>query len=111
MASSNYYKDRTFDNLGRIKVEEYYQDSQIIKKNYNYLSSGYQTSEYVSSVNITGGYYSNPNTTIGNLTYTYDGLGNIKTITDTFTNNTISYTYDTLGRITRENNSKCWFAQ
>lgn len=79
----------TYDTLGRVTEKKYATTDKATT--YGYLNvSGNKTTSLVSSVDNFG----------NKLTYTYDNLGNIKTVSE---NGTLqeTYTYDALSRLTR----------
>ena len=90
----------TYDAFGRLSSRRtYYDGNTRITESFSYRvpSSGTTTGQ-VAAHTIASPRYN------ATLSYTYDGNGNILTISDG--NCTTSYTYDTANQLTRENNQK-----
>lgn len=105
--SGSYSKSNVLDSSKRVIEEVMEVGNYSCKKNYTYkIASNYFSTSQPEKVTYTTSYLSNASSTLGNITYTYNNMGNITKIVDTVTGNTINYTYDSLGRLTREDNSK-----
>ena len=93
------------DNLRRTsKIEDTVGSGHGLRQDITYKTNCHLVNTVTYYSQPTSGVYNN----IGSITYSYDKLSNITSISDTTTNfnNQISFEYDGIGRLTRENNQK-----